>query len=112
MDDFIYRGPQIARVLIIVRAMVDAGMANAVMGNHGFNAIAYHTPKPSGDYYRQHSEKNDKQHHATRRQLFEDQFADAVGWFKTLPVALVLDGMRVVHASWQPKSRLSGGIHD
>lgn len=44
--DFIDRGPQITDVLGIVRTMVDEGDALAVIGNHEFNAIAFHTPKP------------------------------------------------------------------
>jgi hypothetical protein len=34
------------RVLKIVRAMVDAGHALCIMGNHEFNTIAYVTPDP------------------------------------------------------------------
>src|SRR5262249_58643637 len=43
LGDFIDRGPQIRRVLEIVRPMVEAGHALAVMGNHELNALAYHT---------------------------------------------------------------------
>ena len=40
------RGPQIADTLQIVRSMVEAGSARAVMGNHELNALAFHTPDP------------------------------------------------------------------
>src|SRR5690349_12096752 len=43
LGDFIDRGPQIRRVLGIVRPMVEAGHALAVMRNHELNALAYHT---------------------------------------------------------------------
>lgn len=47
VGDFIDRGPQIAEVLSVVRAMHAAGTALAVMGNHEFNALAFHTEHPS-----------------------------------------------------------------
>ena len=41
IGDFVDRGPGIGEVIEIVRAMVDAGDALAVMGNHEYNAIAF-----------------------------------------------------------------------
>jgi predicted MPP superfamily phosphohydrolase len=46
LGDFIDRGPKIRQTLEIVRPMVEAGDALAVMGNHEFNALAYHTEDP------------------------------------------------------------------
>jgi hypothetical protein len=46
VGDFIDRGPAQVRSVQIVRRMVDAGVALAVMGNHELNAIAWHTPDP------------------------------------------------------------------
>lgn len=45
VGDFIDRGPQIRDVLRLVRSMCESGGAMAVMGNHEFNALAYHTPQ-------------------------------------------------------------------
>lgn len=101
VGDFIDRGPQIGEVLTIVRAMVDSGAARAVMGNHEFNAIAYHTPKPVGGYFREHSAKNTHQHEQTLRQV--PDILDWVEWFKSLPVTLDLGAIRVVHACWDEK---------
>jgi hypothetical protein len=99
VGDFIDRGPQIAEVLTIVRAMVDSGAAQAVMGNHEFNAIAYHTEKPGGGYFRSRLEaKNVNQHQKTLDQV--PYILDWVEWFKTLPVSLDLEKVRVVHACW------------
>ena len=58
VGDFIDRGPEIRRTLQIARAMVDAGTARAVMGNHEFNALLYHTKGPDGKWLRPHDEKN------------------------------------------------------
>ena len=46
LGDFIDRGRKHQRVIEIVRDMVDQGHALAVMGNHEFNAIYYHTLHP------------------------------------------------------------------
>ena len=40
LGDFIDRGPRQVEAVDIVRRMVDAGNAQAVMGNHELNAIA------------------------------------------------------------------------
>ncbi len=46
VGDFIDKGPQQVESVMIVRNMVRANTAQAVMGNHEFNAIAWHTPDP------------------------------------------------------------------
>ena len=115
VGDFIDRGPKIRETLQIVRAMVDGGEALAVVGNHEYNAIRYHTKRPDGKPMRPHNEideghkhyKNYLQHRATLEQLarrFPDEWAGWLAWFKTLPLYLDLDALRVVHASWRPES--------
>lgn len=105
VGDFVDRGPAISEVIDIVRSMVDANDALAVMGNHEYNAIAFHTPVPGrlDAWFRPHSEKNETQHIETLKQLSSTQLRDATNWFRTLPVALDVDGIRVAHAAWQAK---------
>ncbi|MFN7733390.1 MAG: metallophosphoesterase [Pirellula sp.] len=107
LGDFIDRGPQIREVLEIVRPMVEKGHALAIMGNHEFNALAYHTPHRDapnsnghGAFLRPRSAKNQKQHHATLDQLTSEQLRSYLSWFRTLPLWLELDGIRAVHACW------------
>lgn len=106
VGDLIDRGPKIPRTVHIVRSMVEAGAARMVMGNHEFNAIAYHTPHPDqpGRYLRKHIEKNNTQHGETLRQFSGDELANHIYWFRGLPLWLELDGFRVVHACWDPES--------
>jgi len=103
LGDFIDRGPDQRGVLEIVRAMVDEGSALSVMGNHEFNAIAYHTldPDDHNRHLRVHFEKNRKQHEAFL-EVFEGKsdYAETIEWFRSLPLWLELDGIRVVHACW------------
>ncbi|WP_234271031.1 metallophosphoesterase [Billgrantia ethanolica] len=44
LGDFIDRGPKQVETVRIARAMVEAGQALAVMGNHEFNAVAWQRP--------------------------------------------------------------------
>ena len=102
VGDFIDRGPNIRRVLEIVKAMCDAGNAKAVMGNHEYNALCYHTRGENGHYLRAHSEKNQNQLNATHEQFaqFPKEWEDYLNWFLTLPVFYEEETFRVVHACW------------
>ena len=102
LGDFIDRGPKIRQVLEIVRPMIEEGNALAVMGNHELNALAYHTEdqESPGEYLRRRSPSNVKQHRQTVEQLKPQELRSHLDWFRTLPMWLDLDGLRVVHACW------------
>lgn len=108
LGDFIDRGPEQRAVVDVVRPMVEAGAAQAVMGNHEFNALAYATENPAqpGRYLRKHSERNQRQHAAFLTAYRDDPRAmrDALDWFKTLSLWLDLGEARVVHACWDEKA--------
>ena len=106
LGDFIDRGIGQREVIETVRGMVDNGHALAVMGNHEFNAIAYATHSAElNDYLRPHTPKNIKQHQAFLDTYAHraDAYAEVIVWFKTLPLWLELDGLRIVHACWDSK---------
>jgi hypothetical protein len=102
VGDYIDRGPKIRETLDIVRRMVEAGQAIALMGNHEYNALCYHTPDGKGGYLRAHTEKNDHQHAETLRQFAcaTESILPWIDWFRTLPLFLETDTFRVVHACW------------
>jgi hypothetical protein len=103
VGDFIDRGPKIRETLHLVRDMVESGNASAVMGNHEFNAISFHTPHiEKGGFFRQHTIREIKQHIETLDQFshYDHEFQDFLDWFKTLPLYLEFDTFRVVHACW------------
>lgn len=107
VGDFVDRGPQIRETLRLVRAMTAAGSALAVLGNHEFNALRYHTPGPDGLPLRAHTAEHRRQHEATLRQLAEAdpaEWAQCLAWFRGLPLWLDLGGLRVVHAAWCEES--------
>jgi len=107
VGDFIDRGPKQLEVIDCAKAMVDAGHALAVMGNHELNAIAYATADPNdGGYLRRHSERNQRNH-----QDFLDavegnpqKYAEVINWFFTLPMWLELDKLRIIHACWNQQT--------
>jgi hypothetical protein len=106
VGDFIDRGPKIRETLHLVRDMIESGNALAVMGNHEFNAISFHTPHvEKGGFFRDHSLKEIRQHIGTLEQFkhFDSEFAEFLEWFKTLPLFLELEAFRVVHACWDQK---------
>lgn len=107
LGDFIDRGPDQVETLRIVRAMVEAGTALTVLGNHEFNAVAYATPDPEhpGEFLRRHTARNRHPHVEFLRQVGEGspEYRSIIEWFKTLPVYLELPGLRIVHACWHPE---------
>ena len=106
VGDLIDRGKEQLLVLETVKAMADAGSAQIVMGNHEFNAIGFalEHPSGSGQFLRQHSDKNVKQHQEFLEQVTGTERSQYLEWFKTMPLWLDLGGLRVVHACWHQDS--------
>jgi hypothetical protein len=104
VGDFIDRGTDQMRTVNLARRMVEEGAALTIMGNHEFNAIAWHTSN-AGEYLRPHqspNDKNRKQHAAFLAEVEHDAslHQEIIDWFFTLPLWLDLPELRVVHACW------------
>lgn len=107
LGDYIDRGPEIRRVLKVVRSMVESGEALAILGNHEVNALRYHARDADGRPLRAHSDKNRAQHQATLDQLvkpYPEEWADTMNWFSELPLWLDLGPLRAVHAAWSDRA--------
>jgi hypothetical protein len=103
VGDFLDRGPRIAETLVLVRAMLESGSALAVLGNHEWNAFAFHSADPDspGEFLRRHTDRNRAQVAATLAQVPPAELASHLRFLRGLPVALELaGGARVVHACW------------
>lgn len=102
VGDYIDRGPEIRETLQIIKTMVDNGNAYALMGNHEYNALAYHTKLEDGSYLRKHNKNHTHQHQETMDQFqhLPEEWNSWLQWFYTLPVFLELPGLRAVHACW------------
>ena len=102
VGDYIDRGPKIRETLEIVKAMVDAGNAIALMGNHEYNALCFHYQDTKGGHLRKHLIKNVIQHYETLKQFRNRQkeYEGYLDWFKTLPLYFETDTFKAVHACW------------
>jgi hypothetical protein len=105
LGDYIDRGPDIRRVLRIVRGLVEDGIALAIAGNHEVNALCYDQRDEEGGFLKARTERNQKTHQATLDQIakpFPREWEDWLAWFRDLPLFLDLGDLRAVHASWDP----------
>ena len=106
VDDYIDRGPKIKKTLGIVRKMVKSESAIALMGNHEYNALCFHSKKKEGGHLRKHSITNIIQHYETLKQFQnrQDEYEEYLEWFKTLPLFYETSEFRAVHADWDSGS--------
>ena len=108
VGDLIDRGPHQLATVGLVQAMVGAGTAHCILGNHEFNAIAWVTEDLDlpGEFLRPHGKPGNRAQHQAFLQEVEGtpQHQQIIGWFKTLPLWLDLGGLRVVHACWHDAS--------
>jgi hypothetical protein len=108
IGDLIDRGSQQMTTLEIVFAMLDADVADAVMGNHEYNALAFATLDLNNpqEYLRSHNEIHMRQHEAF---LAEVPFGSERHhyWLQRLyeiPLWLETDYACFVHACWDVDS--------
>jgi hypothetical protein len=105
LGDIIDRGPRIRQALHLVHAMVEAGHAHCIMGNHEFYALGWHTPAPPGSgqrYVRKHTPRNGRLIRETLAQFeaYPDDWRAFLGWFQQLPLFIDAGRFRMVHACW------------
>ncbi|SJN14990.1 Diadenosine tetraphosphatase and related serine/threonine protein phosphatases [Halomonas citrativorans] len=123
LGDLIDRGPRIRLAVTVARRMVEEGEAYIVMGNHEHSALAYMHPAPPGSHkrwLREHTPRHNRimENTLAQYQDYTNEWDDTLAWFKTLPLFLEIDGIRVVHACWddglieQLKKRLPDGRMD
>ncbi|MGF1679627.1 MAG: metallophosphoesterase [Candidatus Methylacidiphilales bacterium] len=101
LGDYINRGPDIRRTVDLVRAMVEHGFAEALLGNHEHNALIYEA----------HEGKNLPPKFARQLQTTQQAYAGkrkawstALGFFLSLPVCIEKRGFRAVHACWSSRA--------
>ncbi len=102
VGDFINRGPKIRETIVLVRKMVEAGSAYAILGNHEMYAILYYLRDTEGKYYKKRIPKYQLQINQTLAEFVNDmdEFKSHLKWFRTLPLFLDFGDIRVVHACW------------
>jgi hypothetical protein len=108
IGDLIDRGSQQVATLEIVFAMLDADVADAVMGNHEYNALAFATPDPDSptQYLRSHNDVHTRQHEAFLAELPFGSESHQY-WLQRLyeiPLWIETDYACFVHACWDVDS--------
>ncbi|WP_068826769.1 metallophosphoesterase [Pseudomonas sp. BMS12] len=119
LGDIIDRGPRVREALHLVHAMVEAGQALCIMGNHEYNALGWHIEAPvaSGrQYVREHTARHERLLLQTFRQFEQHpgDWHDFLGWFQQLPLFIDAGRFRLVHACWDNEliaglQRMHGG---
>ncbi len=106
LGDYIDRGPDVRGTVNIVRRMVDSGAAQALLGNHEFNALCFWQRKRGGGYLREHSIRKILIHAKTLESYRNSQgeFFDVLNWFLTLPLFLETPTFRAQHACFCDES--------
>jgi hypothetical protein len=105
VGDVVDRGPAVRRSLALVRAMVEAGRAELLLGNHEYNLIGHFEPAhPDSDRQtlRRHTPRAVANLRATLDAYADapEALADDVAWLRRRPLCLELPSVRAVHACW------------
>jgi hypothetical protein len=100
VGDLVDRGPDSIAVVRLVSPWLQAGRAQCVLGNHEFN-IAIGSRKPDNFWFFGHEPiKLHPKHAAAQRRATERDRQEILTLIRSLPLALVRNDVRVVHACW------------
>jgi hypothetical protein len=102
VGDFINRGPEIRKTVRMIRAMVENDHALAILGNHEINAIIYNLKFQKGDPLVKTPRKYFMPLFKTINEFtaHSEEWSDHLRWFRTLPLFIDLNEIRIVHACW------------
>lgn len=107
VGDLIDRGPDSVAVVMLVQRLVEAGVAQVVLGNHELNLLVGDQKEGNG-WFLPHQRRPDAWHDGKDHIAFACRQASAEerthirSFLRTLPVALESPELRVVHADWSP----------
>ena len=107
VGDLVDRGPDSVAVVALVKGLVEAGLAQCVLGNHELN-ILFGSRKEGNGWIRADTSDHYqfKDGDEIRQESFDSvpatprQAEEITAAFKTLPLVLQRSDLRVVHACW------------
>jgi hypothetical protein len=98
VGDLTDRGPDSPAVVESVRSLVEDGRAQCILGNHDLNILLGHRKHDNSWFF---GEDFCEDGVLVPQVLADDSIRSKVlSFFSTLPIALVRDDLRVVHACW------------
>lgn len=103
VGDLVDRGPDSPGVVERVASLVERGLAQCVAGNHELNLLR--NEAKSGNAWIIHTHRPEQQpggEFAHSKRATDSFRQRCLAFLETLPLALVRDDLRVVHAAWVP----------
>ncbi len=106
VGDFINRGAEIRKTIRIIKTMVEAGHAYAILGNHEINAIIYHLKDTNGLSLVKEPSKYFLSLFKTINEFSSSsqEWKEDLKWMRSLPLYIDLGPIRVVHACWSEEA--------
>lgn len=99
VGDLCDRGPDSYGVIDLARHLIAQGNACAILGNHEINLLINDAKDGSGWFFDERYERDQKNYAPFTRAPSNQREAVSV-FLAGLPVALVRDDIRIVHAAW------------
>lgn len=112
VGDLTDRGPDSPAVVHLVQRLIESGRAQCVLGNHDLNILLDHRKHDNGWFFGEEFLADGK---VVPQELADKSIRKQVlDFFRTLPIALERDDLRVVHACWNDEmidiARESGDV--
>jgi hypothetical protein len=105
VGDLVDRGPDSVAVVLLVQQLVEAGVAQMVLGNHELNLLTLDQKEGNGWFLRREAPDGWRDDHKVHVPFVSQQASDddrerIASFLRSLPVALESPELRVVHAAW------------
>ena len=98
VGDLTDRGPDSPAVVDLIQRLIESDRAQCVLGNHDLNILLGHRKYDNGWFF---GEEFHAEGELVPQVLADESVRQQVlGFFRTLPIALERDDLRVVHACW------------
>lgn len=105
LGDLVDRGPFSFETARLVLDLVEDGRAVSILGNHEYNLVCWELGLPGWE-----KPKRSNGPTCADVQRRPADWAPVLEWFRTLPIAAEIDGLRVIHAAWHAPSFARLGV--
>lgn len=102
LGDLVDRGPDSPGVVRFVRRLIDSARASVILGNHELNLLRGERKAGNDWFWNEHTAHD--QRYGPWAWLDPAAQPEMLAFFGSLPLALVRDDLRVVHAAWHAPS--------